>query len=308
MARTRAPQRVSATRAGRITTAVAVVALAAAVGVLSVLALGTTRPESRGTADPVPSFSFPARSGTPGPATPAPTPAATGANPTTAPGAAERFLTVGQDTIWRATAGACRSTAPRIERSNDNGDTWQNVTPASPSVVQVRELSAITAQAASTVADVGASCQTSTLRTYTDGQFWEPYPDIFTTDTYLTADGSVVLAGRTVTAPCADPWGLRSAADGTAALICDGTAYLREDDSWSPVIAAARAVAVASGGTLVVAHTADGCHGTLITAYEPDPREVGCVDTTEDAPGAVAIDVVGAAVTLWTGSRLIDVE
>ncbi|GAA3025049.1 hypothetical protein [Microbacterium dextranolyticum] len=307
MARPGADRRLSATRGGAITVAVAVIVLAIVVGALSVLALRQVRPASD-----APSYQAPTSSVTPRTPTPHPTPTASHpqpspsasatARPAAAPGAAERFLAIGADALWRATAGTCGGTAPVIEHSADGGATWQNVTPAAQPLAQVRGLTAISPHAAGIVADLGAACQTTTVRTYTDGQFWEPYPAQFGAESYAHTDGSVTLAGRTAATPCAEPWGLRVASDGTAGLICDGTAYVRSSGGWTALTMTAHALA-ATRGSVVVAHTDASCAGVRVTAYEPDARDLGCVETDPTQP--VALDLTSTGAIVWTGDRTV---
>ncbi|MBN9177768.1 MAG: hypothetical protein J0I43_10420 [Microbacterium sp.] len=315
---------IAATRGGTIATAVGVTILAVAVIALSIAALREVRAVAPGgaTAQPAPTYSFartPAASATP---TPTPTPTGSGVAPALGgAGAAERLLTVGADAMWRATAGTCTPTGQaggaaggppaHVERSADGGQTWQNVTPANGSIAHVRSLTSFGGRNATAVVDTGAACTTTTMRTYTDGQFWEPYPDIFATDTYLSATGSVVIEGQTVTAPCSAPSGLRQGGGGVA-LLCDGSAYLRTDGTWTPLVGDARALAVSDAG-VVVAHADAACPGIRVTdfASASDPVDLGCADA--DAASPLAIDVIPTdgtggdipTIALWTGDRII---
>ena len=305
---------ITATRGGTIATAVGVTILAVAVIALSIAALREVRAVAPGaaTAQPAPTYSF-ARTPSPS-ATPTPTP--TGSSPALGgAGAAERFLSVGADAMWRGTAGACApagqagAVAAQLERSADGGQTWQNVTPTSGGIAHLRSLTSFGGRNATAVVDTGSTCATTTMRTYTDGQFWEPYPDIFAADTYLSAAGAVVIGGQPVDPPCTAPSGLRQSA-GTVALLCEGSAYLRADGAWTPLVADARALAATDAG-VVVAHVDAACPGIRLTdfASASDPVDLGCADA--DAATPLAIDVVPGTggdtpvVALWTGDRLI---
>lgn len=298
-ARTRA----ASTRGGTIAVAVGLVVLIATVATLSVLALRQGRPADAGAPRPAPTFTFAERgAGATLPPTPTPSPTPSQAGTPAAPGAAERFLALGGDILWRATAGACDATAPVVERSADAGTTWQTVTPTAQPVAQIRALTAIVPQAVSAVADLGAACELATLRSYTDGQFWEAYPDALALGTYSASDGTVVLGGQSVAAPCGTPWGLRSASD-HAALICDGTAYRRDGDAWTALDSDARAIATTADGVVVVARVEAGCPGILLTVHDPAPRDIACIDAPTD--GAIALDVADEQATVWVGDQLV---
>ncbi len=295
----------AASRGGVTLIAIGLIVLVVAVAALSIAALrqggGPGDPEA--TVGPAPTFSYAPR--TPAP-TPTPTPTAAAA-----PGAQERFLSVGSEATWRGTAGVCGGIAPLIERSSDGGSTWQNVTPTSKGIAQLQGLSSFGGRNASAVADMGSACSRTTLRTYTDGQFWEPYPDAFAVDTYaLPAERAVVVDGKKITAPCAAPWGVRSTA-GMTAMICEGTAYRLDGQRWTVLTPDARAVAVTSGH-VYVARADAACTGIRVSDYANTATDLACVATdATDAAGALALDATAGSsttsLTLWAGSKLIDV-
>lgn len=311
-------QRTFATsRGGATLIAIGLTVLVAAVAGLTIAALrqGHGPGDVDATVGPVPTFSYAARTPTPAPTT-TPTASATPmptAEASRAPGPDERFLSVGADAMWRATAGSCGGLAPAVERSSDGGATWQTVTPTAKGISQLLSLTSFGGRNATAVVELGASCTKNTLRTYTDGQFWEPYPDIFAVDTYaLAGEGAVVVDGTRTAAPCTTPWGLRSAG-GITALICDGTAYRLDGQNWTALSPAADALAVTSTA-VYVAHRDAACPGIRITEHPTagDAVDRGC--TALDAPdagGAVALDASsgssGTTLTLWAGSRLIDI-
>lgn len=226
--------------------AVAIVAIGAVV--LVVLALLHSRGEApTGTPRPVPTFDAPQDST----ASPTPTPTPTVTPPT--PGAGERFLAIGTGAMWRATAGGCGGPAPVIERSVDGGATWRDVTPTYRGIAQVLSLDPLAGDQAEIVAGMGPGCEVQALRTFTGGEFWEPYADVLAASTYLAPQNpaSVVTPAGAVAAPCPSPWGLRSSR-GTVGLICDGTAYQRAGAAWQPVGTDAVAVAIRDGAVVAV--------------------------------------------------------
>lgn len=254
---------------------VGVVLLAVVVVALSAVALSHTRAEEpTGTTQPVPTFT------TMSTATATPTPTTTAV---AAPGAEERFLAAGSGVLWRATAGVCGGTAPTLERSDDDGATWTDVTPTYLGVAQILSLDTFSTGQAEIVALVGSSCETQALRTFTAWEFWASYPEVLAASTYLspTDPTSVVTPDGTVAAPCAQPWGVRSES-GTTGLICDGAAYQLTSGAWSEVSADAAAIAVASGTFVAVSAS------------------------QVEAPAAIALD--GNNVLAWSGSGIVTVR
>ena len=316
----------AATWGGVTLIAVGLTVLAVVVAALSIAALRQGRAPGDGDAvGPAPTYTYGPRTSsaaptaTPAPtamsATPAPTSAATPASPAppaiAAPGADERFLTVGAEAMWRGTAGSCGGTAPLIERSTDDGTTWQTVTPTTKGISRLLSLTSFGGRNATAVAELGGDCAPTTLRTYTDGQFWETYPDIFAVDTYV-GQSSIVVDGKNVAAPCATPWGLRSAS-GTTALVCDDTAYRRDGDSWTAISTGARALAV-TATDVYVAHADAACTGISVTAHATDGTSVdlGCTSLDPSQSSApLALDsnpgASGTILYLWAGQRLIQI-
>lgn len=248
-------------RRARWITGALVAVLAVAVTLLSVLAIVRTQRAAESvttTPRPIPSITIPV--------TASPSPATTGLPAATAPGAAERFLSAGPGALWRATAGRCGETEPLLERSTDDGATWQDVTPRYLGIGQILSLEAFADTEAQMVALMEPGCELQALRTFTQGRFWEPYPDVLAASTYVDpADpATVVVAGSAVSAPCPEPWGIR-AASGTVGLICDGTAYQRVDGTWTPVADGALAITADAAGVTVAAVRAD-CEGVWIAS------------------------------------------
>ncbi|GAA2002700.1 hypothetical protein [Microbacterium ulmi] len=280
---------------------VAVVALAAGVGILAALAVERgERAVPEGTAAPVPTFAL-------GVQTPSPTPSAT-PTPEARPRQSERFLAVGPGAMWRATAGACAKEGPLLERSVDGGAMWTDVTPRYRGAAQVASLDVFEGSEAGIVAGVGGGCDTQALRTYTEGEFWDSYPDVLAQSRYVDVFDAAVVHTRTgrVAAPCPDAHGLRATGP-VVALVCDGTAYvLSPDNAWLPLPGTDAAAVAISSGDLWSAHTAEDCTGLAITRFDgADPAagtRVTCA--AADSAGPIALAAVGDALWLWAGDAV----
>ncbi len=279
----------------------AVSVLAVLVGVVAMTAyerVHTATPT--GQMAPAPTFTLGVR-------TPTPTPTGEAALPTDQ----QRFLAIGETQWWRATAGACGGRAPVIERSSDAGATWIAVTPNYLGIERVLTLNAFTGADAEVVAGV-AGCNAQALRTYTRGQFWESYPDVLTASRFVDPKdaASIHLATATVPAPCGASSGLHAQGD-VIALVCDGRAWSWTGTVWEQ-LAPESAIAVAiDGGEVVVAHAEHECAGVALSRVAPagaaKPVAIGCAAAV-DADAALAIDVTGADVVVWSGDELVFVQ
>ncbi|TXK15413.1 hypothetical protein FVP74_03175 [Microbacterium saccharophilum] len=291
---------------------IGVTVLAVAVILLAVYALQQTGAEATGArATPKPTFSFggpaPLPTGDAATGTPTPSPTADAGSDATTPGADERFLAVGEDALWRGTAGACGGDAPTIEVSYDTGATWTDVTPTYRGIAQLRTLSTFGGPNAETVADVGEDCETQALRTFTAGEFWAPYPDELASSTYVDPadDATIITPDGAIEAPCAEPWDIR-ARGGVVALICDGSAYVRDADEWAPLVeTGAAGLSVSADGAIAIAHTVSSCDGVAISRYEDGATdETECVgDVDPRVSGAIAF--AGDALLLWFGDAVV---
>lgn len=280
--------------------AIAVVAvLAVAVVVLSVLALDRSRPDAAAPSAPVPAptFSLGVDVETP---TPTPTPEVTW------PASDERLLAIGDGTWWRATVGTCGAAEPLLERSTDGGQSWSDVTPHYRGIGQVSTLDPFAGSEAEMVAGLGDDCVADALRTFTQGRFWEPYPEVLADSTYVDPVNAALVhrPGGAIDAPCADARGLQSRS-GTVALVCASTAYvLSADAAWTPLEAPkARAVA-ATGDAVFVAHASDQCESLAVSRFGTDASApgtfLGCAEgSSVDAPAALAL--ASADVVVWSG-------
>lgn len=281
--------------------------LAIGVIVLSVQALQQTGAQATDArATPKPTFTFGAPGPTPSGEAGSPTPGPTGGS-ASAPGADERFLAVGEDVLWRGTAGACGADAPVIELSSDSGATWTDVTPTYRDIAQLRTLSTFGGPHAEAVADLGEECETQAIRTFTGGEFWEPYPDELASWTYVdpTDAATIVTPDGAIDAPCAQPWGLR-ARGGVVALICDGSAYTRDADEWMPLSpAGVVAVSVSADGVVAIAHTDPACDGLAVSRVEDGTTgEIDCADDL-DPLDLAALAFAGDDLLLWSGDTVV---
>ncbi|MDY0830169.1 hypothetical protein SK224_13630 [Microbacterium sp. BG28] len=278
------------TPVSRALTGVLVSVLAVAAIALAVFALTPrTPPETRPLRTTAPS---PAPSASPS-TSPSPTASASSA-PAASPGAEERFLAVGEQAMWRASAGDCGTLPPLLERSTDGGRTWSDVTPRYLGIGEILHVEAFVGTEARIVARMGATCETQGLRTFTQGRFWEQDAATLAAATYVdpAAPAVVVTGSGRVEAPCPSPWGAQGDADALT-LVCEGVAQQWDGGAWQAV--AERAVAVVA--------TADGAR-----AARTDPSCAGLLvgDTClADAPaGPAALASTPGAVWLWAGDTV----
>lgn len=296
----------------RAVAVVAVLLLAAVVAGLSFAALQRgDAPGADASPRPVPSFSYGAGGPT---ASVTPSPTAIAAAPS-APGAAERMLALASEgTLWRATAGSCGTVEPLVERSTDGGASWTDVTPRYRGIGQVRALTGFAGTEAEMIADLdGTACETQWLRTFTQGRFWEPYPELFTGASYLSpAELSVMVTpGGEVEVPCATPWGLH-VGSAQSTLVCDGTAQrlVAGDDEWTALAPTGVVAVDVTGPDTVVVHTdAASCpDGGAVSRVAGDGAvsSVGCVSGA-DLSAPVAVAALGDEVWVWAGDTVTPV-
>lgn len=221
--------------------------------------------------------------------------------------AEERFLAVGDGVMWRGVAGACGSSEPLLERSTDGGSTWTDVTPTYLGIGQLIALDAFAGDQAEIVASMGEACEVQALRTFTQGQFWQSYPEVLAASRFVDPmDAATVMsAGEAIAAPCDDARGLRASGP-TVAIVCGGTAYsLAADGSWQ-ALPATTAVALALDGTdIVVAHLAEGCAALAVTKYagaSAESAEDAACFPDADVSAPTAISVSDTDVMAWSGN------
>lgn len=281
---------------GVLVTVLTVVAIA-----LTLLAVDHVRMRpTGGDVAPVPAFTQPARE------TPSPTPSETSTTVASYDRSEERFLTVSAGVLWRGTAGQCGAVEPLLERSADGGETWTDVTPRYLGIGQLVALNPFADGQAEIIATMGEDCEVQALRTFTQGQFWESYPEVLAASQYVDpADaGSIVRAGSSIAAPCADALSLH-VAESALTTVCDGTAYVLDQDAEWQALLATNVVAVnLDGGEVVVAHVSEQCDGVAVTRYTSAgeaAQDVGCADVEElNAPAAIAGS--DGDILIWSGT------
>lgn len=275
--------------------------LAVGAGTLAFAAYEHANPDLSGiAATPAPTFELGVDASTP-------TPTET-ENVDTVDRSAERFFAVGAGAWWRATAGSCGTAEPLLERSTDAGASWVDVTPRYRTIGQIASLDPLDGTEAEMVAAMGAACETQALRTYTQGNFWDSYPDFLPAIRYIAPlDAALVHigGGQTVEAPCASPSGLRANGD-IVALICDGTVQRWSDGAWQATETAGSVALAATPPSLLVAHTDPGCAGVAVSEITDVATLVGCAPDADPAqPLAIARD--GTAIRMWSGDTVIEV-
>jgi len=276
-----------------------VAVLVVVVGVLAVLALQRGNPGTVAqTPVPVPTFTLGGQT-----ASPTPTPTAPPARPEDV-----RFLSIGSEIWWRATAGACGGPAPTVARSSDQGVTWTDVTPTYLGITQVQTLEAFSRRDAEIIATL-ADCEPQALRTYTYGKYWEPYPEVLAGARFVDPrdPSSIQLAAGAAPAPCPVAMGLHAFGD-VVTLVCDRRAWWWDADRWGELdVPDALAVDI-DRGDILVAHVSAECPGVAVARVSAADRQAttpaGCA-VDADPTGPVAIDAVGETVMVWAGDTII---
>jgi hypothetical protein len=215
--------------------------------------------------------------------------------------------------MWRATAGACGGAAPVVERSGDNGATWQSVTPTAKGAVQVLSLTSFGGRNATAVAARRELHPEHAAHLHRRPVLGALSRHLRRRHLRAARRARRHRRRHPHRRPCATPWGLRSAGS-TTAIVCDDAAYRLDGQNWTRLAQTARAVAV-SADTVYIAQTDAACTGIRITAHSSDATgasDLGCTTLdAADAAGPLALDASssasGTVLTLWAGSRLIDI-
>jgi hypothetical protein len=93
-------------------------------------------------------------------------------------GADFRMLGVTTNGIgFRSTKGSCSASTSLIERTTDAGVTWKNVNPSDLDVRETDGLTVVDESHVDLLAKVGDGCTLSAVSTYTQGEFWQAYPN-----------------------------------------------------------------------------------------------------------------------------------
>lgn len=282
---------------------------------LAVLAIGSimltllaldhvrTRPAG-GDVAPVPTFTQPSQE------TPSPTPSETSATTESYDRSQERFLAVSAGVLWRGTAGQCGDVDPLLERSTDGGQTWTDSTPHYLGIGELVALNRFADGQAEIIALMGPDCEVQALRTFTQGQFWESYPDVLAASRYIVpADpGNIVSSDSPITAPCSDARSLRTAGS-LIVMVCDDTAYvLDQDDEWLALPSTNATAVNANGDEIFVAHVSEQCNGIKLTRFtladEETPHDAGCAENA-DPEQPMAIAASDGAPLIWSADTTV---
>lgn len=279
-----------------------IVVLAVVVATLSIMALSNSRSPSTA-ATPEPSMTVSA-------AAPSPTPTVT-PTPTEQTAAVsradERFLSYAGTNGWRAIAGACGGAAPVLQRIDDQG-AWIDITPSGFDLQQIASLDAYP-DGAELVAGVDDACTATSLRTFSAGSEWTTYDGSLAQSRYVMLDDPTLVHTRAgdITAPCAEPTGLRASGE-VAALVCDEQAWVQADAEWTALpIASVRALAI-DATDLVIGHVTDECSGLALTRIAGEANTtIGCAEDI-DAAAPLAVAATDSGVAVWAGDSILEVS
>ncbi|RFA20483.1 hypothetical protein B7R23_09965 [Subtercola boreus] len=82
---------------------------------------------------------------------------------------------------YRSTAGTCTGTSTAtdavIELTTDGGATWTTVNPTNIRIRAVEKMIVVDESHVDLLAKYGDTCVESDVTTYTQGEFWQVYPD-----------------------------------------------------------------------------------------------------------------------------------
>lgn len=220
-----------------------------------------------------------------------------------------RFLaTTDGQVLLRSTGGTCASVPPVVERSLDAGVTWGQIPTNGVDARQVLALTSDDDGGLRLLAATGDDCAVNGFSSTDSGDSWTADPAVPPAVSYVAADGTVVVSGQPVAAPCPAVQTLNTSATRTVAAC---TAVVAE---WDPAAAAwtttpyagVHALATDGDRLLYVARGVTGCNGlgALGVSGVPAPfanaAVVGCAAGADvTAPAALALD--GSNAWLWVG-------
>ncbi|MBB5743403.1 hypothetical protein HD600_001900 [Microbacterium ginsengiterrae] len=242
------------------------------------------------------------------PATPSPTPSATAPETPIYDRATERFLTSTGDVLWRGIAGRCGSAEPLLERSIDGGFTWADVTPNYLAIKQLLAVAPFADGEAEIIALVGESCEVQLLRTFTQGQFWESYPDALRDAEYVNPEDPDIFVSPqgSVSAPCRGSHGMRTNEDLTAVMCGDAAHLLVRGGDWARIFPSEALAVDVVGEDAVVAHRSRSCDGITITRVSRGvviPETPSSCVTLASPTGPIAIEVTSDQALVWSGDE-----
>ena len=212
--------------------------------------------------------------------------------------------------LLRATVGACPTPEAGLERSDDNGATWQPSPLANAGgVTRLLQLNLGETDVDRFVA-VNADCAPVAARSFTGGVDWEP-ADAEGQWFIDPADATLVHGSAAAAhAPCTVV-GLSSVGDRAIALCLDSSVIVSGDGgaSWSAPVAVPSAVAVgATPSQFVVASAAEAeCAGVRTRTFDGAALGApgGCVDVADAGGGNTAVAGSDAEFYLWAGGAFL---
>lgn len=217
---------------------------------------------------------------------------------------------MGAGVAWRGTAGECGVTSPSLERSLDGGSTWVTVTPDYLGIGQVLEVGSFAGDQAEIIAALTPDCDVQLLRTFTQGNFWAPYPNALAEQAYIDpADPSVIEhEGASIAAPCTDAHSLHRS-DTALAIVCEGVAQIYSSQTWA-AIPVPDVVTIASDSTSFwLGSISTTCDGLAITRVDQtgEPANEGCAGIS-DPSAPTALHASTDAITVWSGDEWINLR
>lgn len=218
-----------------------------------------------------------------------------------------RLLAVGgQGVLWRATVGSCDAGGGLVQVSLDAGATWGDVVLPSTTLSSVRAIVTGPANAQASVVYTDEACQLAAQRTFDGGGGWQTNPDVLAVTSYLSGDGSIVLAGSQVAAPCDEPRMVR----GPSAVLCADGLYVGSAAGWSAPVGEVVAIAPYDEQRVVAASTGDeSCAGVSVSFVSIGDGSQSAVACAEVPVGSdVAVGAGGTTAWVWSGDEVVAVS
>lgn len=285
----------------RLVALAAIVILAVVVALLSSYALRSpTIADAGGIPGPIPTWA----EGTPSLSSSAPPkPGDLSADPVLG----DRHIAM-RDTMtgMRFSEGVCGGDLPRMETTSDGGSTWNFVSFGGVDVRHIASGSYEDDDRIELVVGIADECRTSVAATYTDGQFWEEYPDRLAQKTYLTADRkSIVRNGESTAAPCSEVSAVEQVESDLYAGCTSGLYSLNLNGGWHSVDQQAiNSLGTDAAGASVWAtiHSAD-CDGVAIEKIVDGPA-LSSVSCRPQLGNWQAVASSDASIWYWSDAGL----